>query len=68
MGKKSKFSIQGKEKIILRFLNNEILANYIYEDFKANRFILNELVRRYHAYGIVGLEDILKDMLIILKN
>lgn len=44
MGKKSKFSIQEKEKIILRFLNNEILANYIYEHFKANRFILNKLV------------------------
>lgn len=57
MGKKSKFSIQEKEKIVLRFLNNEISANCIYEQFKVDRYLLNKWVRRYHAHGIVGLDD-----------
>ncbi|MDX8337042.1 helix-turn-helix domain-containing protein [Candidatus Cetobacterium colombiensis] len=57
MGKKSKFSVREKEKIVLRFLKNEISANYICEYFKVNRYVLNKWVRRYCAHGIVGLED-----------
>lgn len=57
MGKKSKFSVREKEKIVLRFLKNEISANYICEYFKVNRYALNKWVRRYCAHGIVGLED-----------
>ncbi|MGL5778762.1 transposase [Cetobacterium sp.] len=57
MGKKSKFSIQEKEKIVLRFLNNEISTKHIYKCFKVNRYVLNKWVRRYCTHGITGLED-----------
>ena len=50
MGKKSKFSVREKEKIVLRFLKNEISTNYICEYFKVNRYALNKWVRRYCAH------------------
>ena len=58
MGKKSKFSIQEKERIILEFLNNEILGKYISKNYKVNKNVLNKWIRRYQANGISGLEDL----------
>ena len=57
MGKKSKFSIQEKERIILEFLNNEISGKYISKNYKVNKNVLNKWIRRYQANGISGLED-----------
>lgn len=58
MGKKSKFSIQEKERIILEFLNNEISGKYISKNYKVNKNVLNKWIRRYQANGISGLEDL----------
>ena len=57
MGKKSKFSIQEKERIILGFLNNKISSKYISKNYKVNKNILNKWIRRYQANDISGLED-----------
>ena len=57
MGKKSKFSIQEKERIILEFLNNKISGKYISKNYKVNKNVLNKWIRRYQANGISGLED-----------
>ena len=57
MGKKSKFSIQEKERIILEFLNNKISSKYISKNYKVNKNVLNNWIHRYQANGISGLED-----------
>lgn len=57
MGKKSKFSIKEKEKIVLNFLSYEFSGRYIEKKFKVNRYVLNKWVRRYQAHGLAGLKD-----------
>lgn len=39
MGKKSKFSIQEKERIILEILNKKISSKYISKNYKVNKNI-----------------------------
>ncbi|MGB0404604.1 MAG: helix-turn-helix domain-containing protein [Fusobacterium sp.] len=57
MGKKSKFSIKEKEKIVLNFLSYEFSGRYIEKKFKVNRYVLDKWVRRYQSRGLAGLED-----------